>query len=274
MEKNSIKINLLTFFLIAAVIIIVILLAVIYVLDGKVKDEQAKRERGVIEYSIGNNESSEKEKPQESKEPKEKFVIDTTDKNIKYKDYLKKDNKIDGLYVTEAIKNNDETYTLRGVGVKEYSFDKKELERKFEEDGTVSLFGKEFIVSKPEENDEDIVYELKVNQNKDPEFRIVKINEEEYKLERLAQYSRVDTFDTSYFEVTIPEDMVITVGNEFSGEESTVKDQFEKYKTIKLQLTEKELSEKLLEADDYINTYTFKIEDDEIKTITQDLLGA
>ena len=276
MENKKIKINLQTLLLIIAVIIILILLAIIYVQDGKLKDEIKMREDRVTEYVISNNVEVKEDPP---KEDKKEYVIDTTDKDIEYEDYITSKDNVEALYITEAIKNNDKTYTLRGIGVKEYSFNKKYLENKFEKDDEVTLYGRKYVVSEPEKDDEEdnddveTVYELKEKENNNSKYKIIKEKENVYKLERTAQYSRVDTFDTKYYEVTVPEDMIITVGNEFSGLESTVKEQFGKYKTIKVQLTKEELDEKLLDDSDYQNIYIFTIEDKEVKGMIKALLG-
>ena len=87
MENKKIKINLQTLLLIIAVIIILILLAIIYVQDGKIKDEIKMREDRVTEYVISNNVEVKEDPP---KEDKKEYVIDTTDEEIEYEDYITK----------------------------------------------------------------------------------------------------------------------------------------------------------------------------------------
>lgn len=180
-------------------------------------------------------------------------VKETVEKtsDSKYSEITKELEGIDVLFVTDAIENSDETYTLKGVIYTQYTISYEELSDILEK-GSMTIGNKEYTIKNSDNANEYDLFE------KNKEFALYKlkmINSNEYCLETQAQVSDNWKLTEEYRQITVPSDMLCT---EAAGD-TTVEEVFKNYK--KVTPTETKI------IPDGRNTFRFVFENGEIKNI-------
>ena len=143
-EKNVIKISLSTILLIFAIIIIAIMWGVIFKLSSE-KNVEIQRATELetqvmnLNSTVNNlqekiNKVSETINSENTTNVEKNYVVEhptnneSTTVQDKYTEITSKLNEDDLFYVTDAVKNSDDTYTLKGVIYTRFTLSKSELE--------------------------------------------------------------------------------------------------------------------------------------------------
>ncbi len=146
-------------------------------------------------------------------------IVDSTSDTHNYSQITQELDGIDVLYVTNAEKNNDNSYTLQGVIYTQYTISANELNQILDSN-SIQLDKKNYLV-KPNGNEFDVYdssnYVL---------YKIKAKNSKEYYLECQAQLSDVWKLTTNYKEIVIPGNTICAGGFE---PDTTVAENFKNY---------------------------------------------
>lgn len=229
-NKEEIKVKLSTVIYIFIIVALIIALGITYYF-GFVNDKNAHIEGETVTNTTENTDIGNKENDNKVEENKVNNTIEKQDN--KYKEITKKLDGIDGLYVTEVIKNKNKTYTLKGVLYSQYKISHKEL-RKILNKGKMSINSKEYII-KEADNDDSFEYKLIEKDDKDESaiYEIYELNDNEYFLQCNMNITDVWELTEEYRQITIPVDksckVVYNYGSE-APDELTVEEAFGDYK--------------------------------------------
>lgn len=257
MESGKIKISLIVFLFIIAIVIITVLGLMVVSFNKKNESNIAQQQK--ISNSVQNNTTkNEINNTTNSIVTKDKeYLIDTTLKNKKYEKYITT-NGIEGMYITEAIKNTDETYTLKGIMFTKFRIDSYELEDLLKEE-KVKLNGKEYTFKENDDDERPYVLEPVKNEKGAYDYYINKIEDNIYEINRAVQLGTIYIYiEDGYSQITVEKDMLIE--DEYSGESNTtVEEQFNNLTKEDIQLTEEEI----YEDNSFDTNRTFQFETDE-----------
>lgn len=143
---------------------------------------------------------------------------------------------MDVLFVTSSTKNDDNTYTLKGVLYTEYTLTKDEVDKCIK-DKKMTVAGEEYIVTQYYNTEKYILY--KDYSGEDIKFDDIpvaytfKVKDSDsnlYYLERNSQIKETWKLTDDYKEITLDKD--ITVEDSLTGEESTVEEVFGDFKKL------------------------------------------
>lgn len=247
-EKKSLTISLSTFFLLLAIIVICVMGYFVY----KLYNERtiATEEISNLNNQIGGLENT-VNVLQES--------IDNVSNNSQSNNNEISDNKyteitdelegIDVLYVTNAINNNDDTYTLKGVLYTQYTLSEAELQQIIDK-GYMEINGERYVIKNNDSNEYDL-YQSNVDY---PLYKIKPINSNSYYLEAQAQISDVWKLTDEYKEITVSGNTKCSMFSDYEEEYNTVEDVFNDFDETEPIETTNPNSEK---------TFTFKFENGE-----------
>ena len=147
-----------------------------------------------------------------------------TDKNAEYKEITKELEGIDVLYVTEAIKNNDDTYTLKGVIYTQKTFTNEEVENAMKK-GIFTFEGEDYIIE--EENGRYNLYP------KSKEYICASLiikDLDKYYIETATDISHNWMKTNEYRKITVNSDLKCE--DAYTEEVTTVKENFKDYKKV------------------------------------------
>ncbi|MBR6034328.1 MAG: hypothetical protein IKP28_06380 [Clostridia bacterium] len=137
---------------------------------------------------------------------------------------------IDHLFVTKAVKNLDNTYTLYGVIYSEYTLTQNELD-KIVQEGTMKLSSKTYNVKECNEegtNKDGITkYGLYSNTDNYAVYLIKQRSNGEYFIECEAQINDVWKLTNSYKKITVDKDTIVE--DFYAGEDVTAEKEFSNY---------------------------------------------
>lgn len=258
METKKIKISLITVLFIIAIVIIAALVFMVFGLSQKNKENENKisqmqNNNATIQNTTHTNKNNNTNTTTNTITQKDKeYIIDTTDKNAKYEEYNSEIDEIEGIYLTEAIENNDGTYTLRGVEISYYTFDEDLLDQ-YKEDGYITLNGIKYILEGVAGGREEVLFRLTEEGKDESLYEIIQEGENLYKLERMAQLTDVYQFTENLVEITI--DSNTNIYNDLEEEiiphdPITVENQLSDYKSKTLKLTKEDILERVINSDD------------------------
>lgn len=183
--KKSKSLNLATLIFIGVIIVLIIVGLIAYCMNSK---ELISKENEEIN-GIANSEINETEESND----------------IVYTEITENLEGIDLLYVTKAIDNKDDTYTLKGVIYTQYTFSIKELSDAVKK-GKIDFENKEYIINYDVSKDEYKLYEEDMEETI---YTIRNQKPEEYYLYSEAQIDYSWKLTNEYKEITISKDVEV-----------------------------------------------------------------
>lgn len=246
--KKSFSISLTAFLLVIAIIAIGVMAYFLFTLSNEKQnaekniDELNKKISG-LENTISNLQTKSEKKPENN--TSENGSSDF----IPYNKYLHIGEELDGidvLFVTDVIKNANNTYTLKGVLYTQYTLTQSELD-KIINDKKMVLNGVTFTVKEDESSSEYGLYDSRDVSDNFASYKIKKKDSNEFYLERQAQIQNVWKLAHEYRQITIDKDVVVE--NDYTEEKSTVEKTFNNFKSVSPE-----------ETTNPFPSYTFKIE--------------
>lgn len=166
----------------------------------------------------------------------------------KYSEITKELDGIDVLFVTDAIENSNNTYTLKGVIYTQYTISHKELSDILDK-GSMTIESKEYTIKHSDNAGE---YDLFEKNNEYARYKLKKINSNEYYLETQAQVSDNWKLTNEYRQITVSNDTKCRVAFDYEKKYNTVEDVFKNFEQTKPLETKNP---------DLDKTFTFKFED-------------
>jgi len=220
-EKGEIRLKLSKVILLVVILVLIIALGVVYYL-GFVKNKNQVENMQASNVSAYEKQQESNKTENSNKNELMKIVSKTDELNYEeIKEELRPD---EVLYVTNVIKNNDNTYTLQGVIYSIYTLTQNELDDIIEK-GTFDIGGKSYNVLKNSETGE---WELYETNEKWPFYIIHLSNISGYYLERQTSLSEVYKLTQEKRQITVNENMIC---NDTYGGSTIVKEEFENFKT-------------------------------------------
>lgn len=239
-EKKEIRVRLSTAISMVIIFALIVALGVTYYFGfvaNKKENVGEEKVTNTTENIVTDNKTDKEDIKKEENKVKEDKVNNTIKNETEekednnYKEITKKLEGIDGLYVTDVIKNKNKTYTLKGVIYSQYKLTHDEL-RKIQDKGKMKINDIEYIVSQDEED--PTIYNLIYKDDKEEfvNYQIKPLNNNEYFLECWSNISDVWELTDEYRQITIPADNSCKVIHEFGEEteKSTVEKEFGNYK--------------------------------------------
>lgn len=237
-EKKEIKVSLGTVICIVIIVILLCALAFVYYL-GFVKEDNkeiAKPQDNEIVFQEEKTNTVIQENVEIVEENKEDYEIIT-----------KELEGIDVLFVTDAIENSNNTYTLKGVIYTQYTISYKELSEILEK-GSMTIESEEYTIKK---NDNEGGYDLLKKDDEYVRYKLKEINYNEYYLESQAQIMNNWKLTDEYKEITVSNDTKCDMAFDYEEKYNTVEDVFNNFERTKPLETKNPDSEK---------TFIFKFE--------------
>lgn len=231
-EKQPIKIRLSTALFIIALIVIAVMGYYIYTLknnttEGKINNVQSSKEDELqnkieeLEEKLNdttieqNTTDKEFDKVEESNTIKNASVTANVSKDDKYTEIKSNLGENELFYITEAIKNSNNTYTLKGVLYDEYTLTKSELD-KCVKSGKITICGEKYNI-KPKSKNE---YSITIDNKRNEEYLSVKKrNDDTYYLESGTEFSTVYKLTNTYKQITVESNLKCEYLDEY-GQES------------------------------------------------------
>ena len=230
--------NLSTVFLVILIILIGVMGYMMYQMNSEIKELSEK---------VANSE----------KVTANDTVVDTdntTENNLtenssdnKYSEITKELDGIDVLYVTDAIENSNNTYTLKGVIYTQYTISHKELSDILDK-GSMTIEGKAYTIKNSNNAGE---YDLFEKDNEYALYKLKMINSNEYYLETQAQVSDNWMLTNEYKEITVSKDTKCSMAFDYEEKYNTVDNVFKNFEQTKPIETKNPNADK---------TFTFKFE--------------
>ena len=129
----------------------------------------------------------------------------------------------DVFYVTDAIKNDNNTYTLKGVIYSNYTISKNEITEASKK-GKIELFGKEYIITENEYGEYELYIPSEVLG-----YTLREKDSNNYYLETTAQISEVYKLTDKYKQITVLSDLKCS--HSYYDEQTTVNEFFENWES-------------------------------------------
>lgn len=189
---------------------------------------------GYLIYSLYRDKTTTKEEIDSLKSQINNLEDETTNENNNFVDNVENgDNKyieitnelegIDVLYVTNVIKNNDDTYTLQGVIYTQYTLTDSELQEAINK-GSIKINNKDYKIRNNSKE-----YDLYDSEQNEIYYKIKKSDKDRYYLEAQAQISDVWKLTNIYKEINISKNTKCSMLFDYDEKYNTVKDVFEGY---------------------------------------------
>ncbi len=146
-----------------------------------------------------------------------------TEDNKEYEEITEELEEKDVLYVTDAIKN-DNNYILKGVIYTQYTITDKELKKALN-DGFITINKEKYMISS---GDSDNEYDLVKEDSDSVLYKVKKLKRNVYYLETQAQISDVWKLTNKYMEITLP---IETKYSDDYEEHKTIDEVFKNYES-------------------------------------------
>lgn len=259
MESGKIKLSLAVVLFVIALIVITVLGIMVFTLNQKNKENENKisQLQNTFEGTNTTAKNEIKNNTNTVKTNKKEYVIDTSDEKTEYKEYDSEVEGIEGIYLTEVIDNDDDTYTLRGAEITFYSFD-EDLLKQYKEEGFMTLDGIKYNLDEVDGGRDGVLFWLTEEGKDDSLYEIIQKEENLYGLERMAQITDVYQFTENLVEITVDKDTFVTsdFDDDFIPHDPfTVENQLSTYKSKTLKLTKDDILERTINSDDMGNCY-------------------
>lgn len=207
-DKREIKVSLGTVICIVIITFLVSVIGLMWYYYNYVED------KAPIEESVDTNKSTE----------------DTIENalNSKYTEITKELEGMDVLFVTEAIENSNNTYTLKGVIYTQYTISSVELNNILEK-GSMTIEGEEYTIKNSDNTGE---YDLFVENSDYALYKLKMLNNNEYYLEAQAQIADVWKLTNEYKEITVSNDTKCSLISDYEEEYNTVEKVFNNFEKM------------------------------------------
>lgn len=247
-EKKGIKVNLTTLLLCVTIIILVIVGCFVY--NWKTI-EKLNAKIDSLEKAISNTEGSSNDLIEDTEKSKKE--------NIEYIEISEKLEGIDVLYVTDAINNDDNTYTLKGVVYTQYTLSYEEIQASLKT-GKMKLENQEYTIKYDVANNVYELYKLYELEDDNNLYTIKHESDDTYYITCNATIEGVWKLTDEYREITVGKDIEVMGFNESLG---TVEEVFKNWeKTVPLETSNP----------DSAKVFNFNFENGECVEVVQDHL--
>jgi len=235
------KVSLSTIFLVIAIILIGVMGYMMYQMNSEIKQLSEK---------VANTE----------KTTANDTVIENSKDVEEYTEITKELEGIDVLFVTDAIENSNNTYTLKGVIYTQYTISPKELSDILDK-GAMTIESEVYTIKRSDNAGE---YDLFEKDNENALYKLKMLNSKEYYLETQAQVADNWKLTNEYKEITVSKDTKCSIAFDYEEKYNTVDDVFKNFEQTKPIETKNP---------DVDKTFTFKFENGKCVEVISAITG-